>query len=146
MGNETIKGYRVRRPKLYEELLILLRDKEVGVFSTFKSALVFAAAVGYKHKRKLEFTEVGEPIALTLFNENFDQPFIYSLALSEYQDVSYLQEDRFTDTIRLFEEYAAGGLAYLSEVLDLSNIKESVEGLVADSVAPSLVDDISSEW
>ncbi len=69
-----MKSYRVRRPKAYDELLNLLRDREQGVFSTYKSALVFAAAVGFKERKRVAFTDLGEPIALTLFSENQDQP------------------------------------------------------------------------
>ena len=43
-----MKNYRVRRPKQYDSLLNNLKDKEEGVFSTLKSALVFAAAIGFK--------------------------------------------------------------------------------------------------
>jgi len=141
-----MKGYRVRRPKQFDELLNLLKDKEDGVFSTLKSALVFASAVGFKQKTKFEFSETGEPIAFTLFNEHQDQPFIFSLALTEYDDVSYLQEDRFLDVMKNFEEYAAGGLQYLEGALDKTNLKESIEGLLSDTGEKNLIDDIATDW
>ena len=141
-----MKGYRVRRPKQYDELLNLLKDKEDGVFSTLKSALVFSAAMGFKQKSRLEFSETGEPIAFSLFNEHQDQPFMYALALIEYDDVNYLQEDKFLEAMKTFEEYAAGGLEYLDNALDKSNLKESIEGLLADTGESDLIGDIANEW
>ena len=141
-----MKSYRVRRPKKYDDLLNLLKDKDEGVFSTLKSALVFSAAVGFKIKRRVEFKESGEPIALNLFNENYDQPFIYAMALTEYNDVSYLQEDKFLDVFKVFEEYACGGLEYLDVELDKSHIKESIESLLSDNSGSNGIDDISALW
>jgi len=141
-----VNGYRVRRPKQYDELLSLLRDKEDGVFSTLKSALVFSAAMGFKQKNRLEFSETSEPIAFSLFNEHQDQPFIYALALIEYDDVTYLQEDKFLEAMKVFEEYAAGGLQYLDGALDKSNLKESIEGLLANTGESNLIGDIANEW
>jgi len=139
-------AYRVRRPKEYDELLNLLKDKDDGVFATLKSALVFASAVGFKQKARLKYTSAGEAIALNLFSEHQDQPYIYCLALAEYDDVSYLQEENFLEVMRVFEEYAAGGLKYLDGVLDKSNIKESIEGMLADSDESNLLGDLAGEW
>lgn len=138
-----MKGYRVRRPRPHDEFLNLLKDREQGVFSTLKSALVFAAAVGFKEKQRVSFTDSGEPIAFTLFNEHKDQPFIYSLALTEYGDSSYLRDDKFLEVIRVFEEYAAGGLDFLDGFLDKSCIKESIERYLNDDGASSLITDLS---
>lgn len=141
-----MKNYRVRRPKQYDSLLNNLKDKDEGVFSTLKSALVFAAAIGFKQKTKLEFLETSEPIIFNLFNDFKDRPFIYAMALTEFDDVSYLREDKFLETIRLFEEYAAGGLQYLDGVLDKSNLKESIEVLLADNSDDNIVDSIVDDW
>ncbi|MDB4542406.1 DNA phosphorothioation-associated protein 4 [Pseudomonadales bacterium] len=141
-----MKNYRVRRPKEYDELLNLMRDKEFGVFATLKSALVFSASVGFKEGIKREFSESAEPIAFTLFNEHHDQPFVYVMALTAFNDVKYLREDFFSETIRLFEEYAAGGLEYLDDYLDKSNMKESIEVLLSDTESNGLIDDLAADW
>lgn len=150
MGNieriSNTKNYRVRRPKQYDSFLNLLKDKDEGVFTTLKSALVFAAAVGFKHKIKLEFLEPGEPINYNLFNDFKDKPFIYAMALTEFDDVSYLHEDKFIETIRLFEEYAAGGLQYLDGILDKTNLKESIEVILADKRDDNIIDTIADDW
>jgi len=141
-----MNGYRVKRPKEYDELLNLLKDKDLGVFSTLKSALVFAAAIGFKKKLRLEFSESAEPIVFTLFNELTERPFIYSLALTEFNDVSYLQEDGFEDMMKVFEEYAAGGLRYLDSTLDKANVKESIEGILNERDDHDLITDIATDW
>lgn len=141
-----MKNYRVRRPKQYDSLLNILKDKEEGVFSTLKSALVFAAAVGFKQQLKIEFLETSEPINFNLFNDFKDKPFIYAMALTEFDDVGYLREDKFLETIRLFEEYAAGGLQYLDGVLDKSNLKESIEVLLVDNAEDNIIETIADDW
>ena len=141
-----MKTYRVRRPKQYDDFLNILKDKEVGVFDTLKAALVFSAAVGHREKRRLPFTSTGEPIAFSLFSEHQDQPFVYALALTEFDDVSYLREEKFLDTIKVFEEYAAGGLEYMDGFLDKTNLKESLERLLTDNSDSELIDDLATGW
>lgn len=141
-----MKGYRVRRPKDFDEFLNLLKDKDVGVFDTLKAALVFSAAVGHKEGRRLPFASSGEPIAFSLFSEHQDQPFVYALALTEFDDVSYLREENFLETIKVFEEYAAGGLQYMNGLLDKTNLKESLEGLLTENRRSGLIDDLANQW
>lgn len=141
-----MKAYRVRRPKEYDEFLNLLRDREQGVFATLKSALVFAAAVGFKEGLRAPFSDTGEPIALSLFSEHQDQPFMYCLALTEYNDVSYLREEKFLEAMLVFEEYAAGGLRHLQGILDISHMKESIESYLTAGGSTDLIDDLADDW
>lgn len=141
-----MKSYRVRRPKEYDELLNLLKDREHGVFSSYKSALVFAASVGFKEGKRVSFSESSEPIALSLFSENKDQPFMLCLALTEFDDVSYLREENFVEAMQVFEEYAAGGLEILDGSLDKTHLKESIESLMSEEGELNLIDDIANGW
>ena len=68
------------------------------------------------------------------------------MALTEYNDVSYLQEDKFLDVFKVFEEYACGGLEYLEVQLDKSHIKESIESLLSDKSGSNSIEDISALW
>ena len=121
-----MRAYRVRRPKEHDSLMKLLSDSEHGVFSSLKSVMVFSAALGFKEKKRIPFTETGERIDLNIFSER-DRPFIYCLALTEFKDVSYLKEDKFEEVMTVFEEYAHGGLSFLDGYLDKNHIKESLE-------------------
>ncbi|TRX56693.1 DNA phosphorothioation-associated protein 4 [Thalassomonas sp. M1454] len=136
-----MKHYRVRRPKDYSEMMILLKDE---MFSTLKSVLLFSAAIGFKKGERLSFEDTAEPIQLNLFNDVSEIPFIFSMALAEYDDVSYLKLEKFKEMINVFEEYAAGGLKYLDETIDKNNIKESIEVLLHEPIeGEDLIDDIT---
>jgi len=141
-----MKAYRIRRPQKYDNLLNLLKDREHGVFSTFKSALIFAAAVGFKNKKRVSFSDTGEPIALSLFSEHQEQPFMLCLALTEFDDVAYLREEKFLEAMQVFEEYAAGGLEILDGSLDKAHFKESIESLLTDNGEFNLLDNIADVW
>ena len=144
--NNVIKAYRVKRPKQFDDLMKLLISKDEGVFDTLKGVLIFAASIGFKHKQKMTISESGEPIAFSLFNDRREQPFIYALAISEFNDVAYLREEKFSEAINVFEEYAAGGLKYLDEIIDRDNIKESIEGILTDAEDRDIITDLADEW
>lgn len=144
--NNTIKSYRVKRAKRFDDFLKLLVSKEEGVFDTLKSALVFAAAVGFKQEKKLEFSDLGEGIPLNYFDERNELPFIYAMAISEYSDVNFLREENFLEAVKVFEEYAAGGLNYLNDILIMDNIKGSIESILHETEEIDLIEDLTDEW
>jgi dnd system-associated protein 4 len=144
--NNAIKSYRVKRPKEYDELMKLLVSKEGGVFETLKGVLIFSASIGFKYKKRIPVNESGERIAFTLFDDRRERPFIYALAITEFNDVTYLREEKFEETIRVFEEYAAGGLSYLNEILDKDNVKESIESILADVEERDIITDLADEF
>jgi len=125
-----MKDYRIKRPAKHDDLLNLLKDKENGVFGTLKSALVFAAVIGFKENQAEKFSEQGEPVALSIFNEETDVPIMYLIALSKTGDISHLREEKFEEVLRIFEEYAAGGLGYLDRVLDKTRLKHSIQEIL----------------
>tara|TARA_B100000795_G_scaffold258618_1_gene232826 strand:- start:475 stop:891 length:417 start_codon:yes stop_codon:yes gene_type:complete len=128
-----MNNYRVKRPEIYDGLLNELKDPELGVFKTLATALLFAAAYGFKNKTRDVITKAGEPINFSIFDEQQHAvPFIYSLALTEYTDVSYLQEEKFEEMITVFEEYAAGGLRLLDGRLQRANLKVEIEQIMND--------------
>jgi dnd system-associated protein 4 len=141
-----MEKYRVKRPKEYVDLLQELRDSETGVFDSLKSALVFAAAVGFKNKIRIPVVSSAEQIPLNLFNENKDLPFIFALALSECKDANCLRDENFQDTVKVFEEYAHGGLSHLEGALDRSHMKESIERLLAETDSNAVDDLIKPLW
>lgn len=148
-----ISNVRVRRPEEFKDILNLLsseNENQPQVFDTLKSALVFSAALGFKIKKRVPFENSSERIALHTFKEDTDIPFIYSLAVAEYDDISYLRAEKFEESLLIFEEYANGGLRYLSTYLaEDINIKSSVEGLMHDLTSnkeKDMVSDIFEDW
>jgi dnd system-associated protein 4 len=102
---------RVRRPKDFEGLLTQLRVENEGPFESFKDTMIFAAALGYRKRRRSSFEKTSEPIAFEIFNGPGDEALIHMIALSESDgDISILGPERINDCIQIFEEYANGGL------------------------------------
>lgn len=56
---------RVRKPAKHADTLSYLKD-DVGVFASFKDAMVFAAALGFQ-KKSVAFDKSSEPIPLSVF-------------------------------------------------------------------------------
>jgi dnd system-associated protein 4 len=111
---------RVRRPVQFEVMLNELRDK--GIFKTYKDALVFSACLGKKRNKRVPFAKSSEPVHLSIFSGDFDKMVINSIAVAEDEDAFLLSEEREDEKIKIFEEYACGGLEILkNEIWDLKN-------------------------
>ena len=106
-----------------EEVLNLLTSKvdgSVAIFPQLRDALVFAAAVGFAHGRKLPFKDTSEPIRWDVAsNRRGTELLVNLLAIAENpDDPEVMNDDRFNERILIFEEYANGGLTLLKEQLD----------------------------
>ena len=130
---------RVRRPHQHEALLIELRDD--AAFATFRDILLFAAAVGAHVKRRVPFTSSGEPIRYeTLKEPAFSETLINMIAASEIAgDPEILDSTRASERVRIFEEYANGGLEYIQEQVNVRHEPANlvVVSLVTESLARS---------
>lgn len=112
---------RIRIDKDVAELVQRLVESNdtTGIFQTYADVLVFAAAFGAKHHRRVPLQQVAKepaPIALEIFISRGYDWFIKLLAINETQDLKILashdlelEEQRLT----IFEEYANGGLEKL---------------------------------
>lgn len=110
---------RVKRPSDFEELLTKLKEQ---VFETYKDALIFAACYGIKKEHRLQFKKSGEPIPLSVFSNDRDQMIMNVIAMSDRGcDPNIMSDDRTEEKLTIFEEYACGGLALLSNKLDLTD-------------------------
>jgi dnd system-associated protein 4 len=103
----------VRRPKQYEEMLKKLCQGERRVFATFKEALVFAACLGFQEGKRVAFDKSSEPVGLDVFRADYDQAIIRCIGLVETRDPNIMGAARQDECVRIFEEYACGGLAIL---------------------------------
>lgn len=99
---------RVRRPAEFDEMLNEMR--ETGVFPTYKDALVFAAALGFRRGNRREFKRSSEPIDLDIFRGDFDRTIMSILAVEESDDPKMIAPSNESITVLCFEEYANGGL------------------------------------
>jgi len=122
---------RVRRPQQYEALMQELRDE--ATFATYRDILLFAAAVGAYAKRRVAFTSSGEPIRYeTLKEPMFSETLINMIAANEVpDDPEIMDSTRAGERVRIFEEYATGGLEYIQEQV---NVRHEPANLVVISL------------
>lgn len=111
---------RVRRPKQHEALMIELQN-EAG-FPTFRDILLFAAAVGFRNGRRVAFTAAsGDPIRYeTQTIPAFSEALINMIAANVITDDPEIMDAvRLEERIKIFEEYANGGLEFLQEQVNV---------------------------
>lgn len=113
---------RIRVAKDKAELVKALTssDGETGPFQTFADVIVFAAALGVKHKKRVPLGEISKrepsPIPQEQFMVRGYDTVINLIAIIETQDINVLSfHDGNNNEQRnlLFEEYANGGLEIL---------------------------------
>jgi dnd system-associated protein 4 len=129
---------RVRRPQQYEALMLELRQE--AAFATYRDILLFAAAVGSYFQRQPSFTSSGEPIRYeTLKEPMFSETLINMIAASEGDDPEIMDSTRAGDRVRIFEEYANGGLEYIQEQVNVRHepANQVVISLVTEALARS---------
>jgi dnd system-associated protein 4 len=138
---------RVRRPHQFEALLSdLARDKD-KVFDTLAAALVFAACLGFKRGQRVTFEKSSEPINMTSFNGAFDQSVMNTIAIATVNDPFIMAKEREDEKIRIFEEYACGGLGILENVLgdgQFSRHEALLNLVLAEEKTGGIIDSITA--
>jgi dnd system-associated protein 4 len=124
---------RIQRASDKQAIIELLTSERVGAFREIWRLLLFAALVGFKNGRRepLGATQSGEGIRQDSFANNPVWPgALYLLGLVETQSTEILSapETSEDERIRIFEEYANGGLAILKEQFERS--QESLDSLL----------------
>jgi len=117
---------RIRVAKDKAELVKALTaaDGATGPFPTYADVIVFAAALGAKHKKRVPLGEISKrepsPIRLEYFASTGSDSIIRLLGVTETQDIkilSLVEEEYEVQRNQLFEEYANGGLEILQNEL-----------------------------
>lgn len=141
----------VKRGKRYEETLQLLGGKDATMFPTLREALTFCAVLGYKERRKvpLDNSAGTEDIAGAQYQLNEAVDMIFALALAEAKDSDILRPDNEKDCIRIYEEYANGGLELVQGWVDRFadvNVEDAVwRGLNSIGIRPPKSESSSDE-
>ncbi|MBD0676986.1 DNA phosphorothioation-associated protein 4 [Streptomyces sp. CBMA156] len=130
---------RFRRPAQHEELLNEIHGKN-GPFRNMVECMMFAAALGHRKGRREEFEKAGEPIRLALMDgRQYGDVLIDMLAAVEVQDdPKILADDRLDERVRIFEEYANGGLSYIRGELNTAAVRD-LDQIIGALVLESLV-------
>ncbi|MGW2933540.1 DNA phosphorothioation-associated protein 4 [Streptomyces sp. NPDC001156] len=132
---------RFRRPAEHEQLLALLTGKD-GPFRANYEALLFAAALGRRKERRVQFEKSGEMIRYALVeNRDYGDVLIDLIAAAEVpEDAKILADDRLAERLRIFEEYANGGLHCLQAEINTRGSRDLVaivSSLVLDALTPT---------
>jgi dnd system-associated protein 4 len=122
----TVGMKRIQRASDKESIIELLTSDSVGAFREIWRLLFFAAMVGYKNGRRepLTSTQTGEGIRQDSFANNpvwLGTVYLLGLVETGSTDVLRATEESEDERIKVFEEYANGGLAILKEEFDASN-------------------------
>lgn len=105
----------VRRPKEYEEMMLELCQTKEAIFDTFKDCLVFCACLGAAKGRRRSFERSSEPVGIHVFRDKFDLAIFQILGIFEEKDPAIMSSGSRDARVRIFEEYACGGLDILKE-------------------------------
>jgi|SRR6476469_2546228 len=99
-------------------------DGATGPFQTYAEVIVFAAALGAKHKKRVPLGEISKrepsPIPQEQFIVRGYDIVLYLLAITETKDIkvlSFHEENSNEQRNYIFEEYANGGLEWLQTEL-----------------------------
>jgi dnd system-associated protein 4 len=117
---------RIRIAKDKAELVKALTSSEgskAGPFPTYADVILFAAALGARHKKRLPVGEISRkepgPIDEDIFVARGYDMVIKLLAIVDTKDAKILSFDgKYSENrIQIFEEYANGGLEILRDEL-----------------------------
>ena len=120
----ALSRIRVAKDKA-DLVLALVNTKETtGPFETYADVLAFAAALGAKHKKRVPLKEIAKkepsPVGLEIFISRGYDLAMKLLAIAETEDpkiLSTYDRDAEEQRIKIFEEYANGGLEKLRQEL-----------------------------
>ncbi|AFZ23640.1 dnd system-associated protein 4 [Cylindrospermum stagnale PCC 7417] len=115
---------RVAKDKAYLVKDLTASSGGTGLFQTFADVIVFAAALGAKHKKREPLGEISKrepaPIRLEVFATMGHDVVIKLLGINETKDIkifSLNEEEYDIERNHIFEEYANGGLEILQTEL-----------------------------
>ncbi|QKQ77302.1 DNA phosphorothioation-associated protein 4 [Nostoc sp. TCL240-02] len=127
---------RIRVAKDKAELVkdLTSSDGGTGPFNTFADVIVFAAALGAKHKKRVPLGEISKrepsPIPQEQFIVRGYNTVINLIAIAEIQDIKVLSLQEGNNNEKrnyIFEEYANGGLEILqSEIRGAVDYSERI--------------------
>jgi dnd system-associated protein 4 len=112
---------KIAKDKVELVKALVISNEKTAPFQTYVEVMIFAAALGAKHKKRVLLGEIAKdlsPLRQDYFTNNFTL-LINLLAINETQNINILGEDEIADDqrIHIFEEYANGGLEILQTEL-----------------------------
>ncbi|MEU3783431.1 DNA phosphorothioation-associated protein 4 [Streptomyces sp900129855] len=129
---------RLRRPAEHELLIGALSGKD-GPFNAMVDVLMFSALLGRNKGKRERFDRAGEPIRLSIMEgRQYGDVLIDMVAVAETpDDPKILSDERQPERVKIFEEYANGGLNYIQGEVNASggqNYVSIISNLVMDTL------------
>lgn len=121
------------------------------MFATLREAQTFCAVLGYKERRKKSFDPAfgTEDIAPAQYMNNEAVDLIFALALADKKVSDILRPDRESECVKIYEEYANGGLELIQTWIDRYaniDIEDAIwRGLQSIGIKPPEDESIPSE-
>lgn len=113
---------KIARDKSELVKALVAADSTTGAFQTYADIIMFAAALGAKHQKRVPLeggiSKDPAPIAMEIFTSRGYDTAIKLIAIATTQDpkiLSLYDTEAETERTRIFEEYANGGLEMLRE-------------------------------
>ena len=105
----------LNKPQVYEENYQYLVKEHF--FDTLREVFIVSTIIGFNNDIKIPFTKSGgDPIKEHLFSAD-DKNIMDCIALYSTQDTSILLNEKSKEEAKLIEEFAHGGIQYISEHL-----------------------------
>lgn len=129
---------RFKRPAAHEQLINDLQGKD-GPFRAMVDVMMFAAALGRRMGKREPFEKAGEPIRLQVMEGRlYGDVLIDMIAAAEVKDdPKILADERQSERLEMFEEYANGGLNHIQGEINSSgshDLVAIVSSLVMDAL------------
>jgi dnd system-associated protein 4 len=91
-----------------------------SVFETYVELLCFAACLGFVRNASVSFESSAEAVPWHIFENRGKDSVVNLVAAVALEDFTIVGPDRFDDKLKVFEQYANGGLEILSQLIDKS--------------------------
>ncbi|MFI7482079.1 hypothetical protein ACH9EU_06630 [Kocuria sp. M1R5S2] len=111
-------------------------------FPAFRDILIFASAVGFRQERRVPFTATaGDPIRYeTLTAPTFSETLVNMIVANVVtDDPEIMDASRIEERVKIFVEYANGGLEYIQEQVNVRHRPAAM--VVLDLVTEAFDDD-----
>jgi dnd system-associated protein 4 len=117
-----MSDYSIKIAKDKADLVVALKEQPTTPFETYADVMVFAASLGYSRNKLIPFTKSAvqpEAIRLNTFSSRGYDTAINLLAISHTKNQKVLgnDEESNNEKIKIFEEYANGGLEIIQDRL-----------------------------
>lgn len=120
---------RLSRPKRFEDLFKRLATGDDKVFPYQYDVLTFAAVLGYRKGRRAPVGESMDRLTENIWRGKSVEEIAWIIHALKDGETSSLSDQLWPERMKIFEEYAAGGLEILQEEFDRAGAAHPIDVL-----------------